>query len=671
MECNNEAQFSEQHEFCNYLGLTELATANAVATAMRELANSNVARRSLRVRTQQQLDRMRSDVRGKRRERQQQQQNQQQREQQPQEKIGHRLNSDSNSSSNNSNVSSAKKTALSGNSAVPAASSSFVYPRPSAMNPDPVSPPTIEYYYHAQCGEQQNQQSNSLMVASDFHTMSLEAAFAKVYAAAAPAQNELHECMQSRLRQARETKPSIYIVKSLNNEPAPTIVPGRHSLTHASPERLQYNKKPEQAGAAKLSRKSPKKLSPKASKRRRTTVGVASATAPHERELVTRSTTHMNSKLLRNRKVNLLKSYELSDAMAHGRGKQRLSGGSAPANKRLNTPKVVKKSLKKLPTPTEQVVISHASSQQHRSDQQQPSPKPKKLRTQPEEQKVTVKRKRLRAKSLPTALNIQQKQPTGVGDTNMVTVKPDLNPNQQQQAKLLMDTQEFITNHAVVCPPLYNAAVRRYVNAVCNPKEHQSPEQQQQMQQQQQQQSQSQPQLPEGFYDMSLSYAQLAKPSLMYPPLSPPPSQRAPHFSRRARQVAGTSDVDEPPVPNIQITPPGGLLSLTKGSTVLRNPLAGKNGKVLYIYYELDQLIVLQEKLVSFWKYSKVFNVLQKATTEDNNATATQQHAFNIFGTNPNQNTKRDSADSDKSDESNNQRWIYLGGTRRITNGQY
>ncbi|XP_064547695.1 uncharacterized protein LOC135434883 [Drosophila montana] len=662
VECNNDAQFSEQHEFCNYLGLTELATANAVASAMRELANSNVARRSLRVRTQQQLDRMRSDVRGKRRERQQQQQHQQQREQQPQENSGQRLNGDSDSSSSNiSNVSGIKKTALSGISAVAEASSSFEYPRPSAMNAVPVSAPTIEYYYHAQCGEQQNHHSNTLMVASDFHQMSLEAAFAKVYAAAAPAQNELHECMQSRLRQARETKPSIYIVKALNNAPAPTVVPSTHSSTHASPERLQYNKKPEQAGAAKLSRKTPKKLMPKASKRRRTTVGVGSATAPHERELVTRSTTHMNSKLLRNRKVNLLKSYELSDAMAQGRGK-RLSGGSTPSNKRLNTPKVVKKSLKKSPTPTEQVVISHASSQQHRPDQQQPSPKPKKSRAQPDEQKVTVKRKRLRAKSLPSALNIQQKQPTGVGDTNVLTVTSDRNPNQQQQTSILMDTHEFITNHAAVSPPLYSAAVRRYVNAVCNPKEQQSPEHQQQQQQ-------LQPQMPEGFYDLSLSYAQLAKPSLMYPPLSPPPSQRAPHFSRRARQVAGTNDnVDEPPVPNIQITPPGGLLSLTKGSTALRNPLAGKNGKVLYIYYELDQLIVLQEKLVSFWKYSKVFNVLQKATTEDIHATATQQHAFNIFGTTPNQNTQKDSADSDKSDENNNQRWIYLGGTRRITN---
>jgi len=71
--CPNDSMFYEQQEFCNYLGLTELATANAVATAMRELANSTVARRSLRVRPQQQLDRMRSDVRGKRRERERQQ----------------------------------------------------------------------------------------------------------------------------------------------------------------------------------------------------------------------------------------------------------------------------------------------------------------------------------------------------------------------------------------------------------------------------------------------------------------------------------------------------------------------------------------------------------------------------------------------------------------------
>ncbi|XP_018795144.1 PREDICTED: uncharacterized protein LOC108972795 isoform X2 [Bactrocera latifrons] len=40
----------QQQEFCNYLGLTGMSTANAVANAVAELANCNLTRRSLRVR---------------------------------------------------------------------------------------------------------------------------------------------------------------------------------------------------------------------------------------------------------------------------------------------------------------------------------------------------------------------------------------------------------------------------------------------------------------------------------------------------------------------------------------------------------------------------------------------------------------------------------------------
>lgn len=44
----------QQHEFCNYLGLTGMSTATAMANAVAELAQSNLTRRSLRVQRQQQ-----------------------------------------------------------------------------------------------------------------------------------------------------------------------------------------------------------------------------------------------------------------------------------------------------------------------------------------------------------------------------------------------------------------------------------------------------------------------------------------------------------------------------------------------------------------------------------------------------------------------------------------
>ncbi|KAM7354648.1 uncharacterized protein ACRADG_006239 [Cochliomyia hominivorax] len=42
----------------------------------------------------------------------------------------------------------------------------------------------------------------------------------------------------------------------------------------------------------------------------------------------------------------------------------------------------------------------------------------------------------------------------------------------------------------------------------------------------------------------------------------------------------------------------------------MRNPLKSDYGKVLYIYLELDILIVIQESLISFWKCSKLINIL-------------------------------------------------------------
>ncbi|XP_067622050.1 uncharacterized protein [Eurosta solidaginis] len=51
------ANFHQQHEFCNYLGLTGMSTANAVANAVAELAKCNLTRRSLRVHRLKQQER--------------------------------------------------------------------------------------------------------------------------------------------------------------------------------------------------------------------------------------------------------------------------------------------------------------------------------------------------------------------------------------------------------------------------------------------------------------------------------------------------------------------------------------------------------------------------------------------------------------------------------------
>uniref|UniRef100_A0A1I8P4R6 Uncharacterized protein n=1 Tax=Stomoxys calcitrans TaxID=35570 RepID=A0A1I8P4R6_STOCA len=49
--------YHQQHEFCNYLGLTGMSTATAMANAVAELAQCNLTRRSMRVLRQQQQER--------------------------------------------------------------------------------------------------------------------------------------------------------------------------------------------------------------------------------------------------------------------------------------------------------------------------------------------------------------------------------------------------------------------------------------------------------------------------------------------------------------------------------------------------------------------------------------------------------------------------------------
>ncbi|XP_017464776.1 PREDICTED: uncharacterized protein LOC108358120 isoform X2 [Rhagoletis zephyria] len=59
-----------------------------------------------------------------------------------------------------------------------------------------------------------------------------------------------------------------------------------------------------------------------------------------------------------------------------------------------------------------------------------------------------------------------------------------------------------------------------------------------------------------------------------------------------------------------QSTRPVGIHFLSAPNKQIQNPIKAVNGNVDYIYYEMDVLIVIQEKLVSFWKYFKLLNVL-------------------------------------------------------------
>ncbi|XP_011193849.1 uncharacterized protein Fam196a_1 [Zeugodacus cucurbitae] len=59
-----------------------------------------------------------------------------------------------------------------------------------------------------------------------------------------------------------------------------------------------------------------------------------------------------------------------------------------------------------------------------------------------------------------------------------------------------------------------------------------------------------------------------------------------------------------------QCVVPLGIHFLSAPSQQLKNPVKTVNGPIDYIYYEMDVLIVVQERTVSFWKSFKLINVL-------------------------------------------------------------
>ncbi|XP_026843275.1 uncharacterized protein LOC6596278 [Drosophila persimilis] len=699
-DCPNDAMFYEQQEFCNYLGLTEMSTAHAVATAMRELANSTMARRSLRVRTQEQLDRMRTDVRGRRKVRKQhseqstegqaaaaateEQRQSTQTYDQYYEAQGDRPIASEDEAEDGDADNSCSKSEL--------VEAAFAQVHAAATPTQGQLPETVQ-----QQKQEDNRCSKSELV---------EAAFAKVYAAAAPAREDLLESMQKRLRQARETKPSIYIVQSMSNAPPvslpvelPVALPGprtrtpsptrhvetanyggpRPSLESSSPYRSQtkHNRRPTktQAQASKTPRKSQAE-----SRKPRASVGASSPTKA-VRDLVTRSTTHMNSKLLRNRKVSLLKSYALSDADA-GRGK-RLSGGNA----RGTSAKKSAKGAKKL-TAEAAEALEKMSPEQHRLKQQQTAASPPKSPTKTSGKganallgdaggKLPKSHRRARAHTMPgpgASVPKSAFKPFPVDQFPSSLHVPADPPH----IKALMEgSQKFLEKHTRTSPA--KDLVDEYSFSVRMCARQQEPLLDQQIQLQQ---HFMQDYPPYSQYTNSSSYshahgqyAPLAKPVLLLPPLSRTEaghkaSEQDLHFSRRRpSQQAEKAGVAGSYMDINHTLPPGGMLRLSDGSRMLSNPLAGKHGKVLYIYYELDQLIVLQEHRVSFWKYSKVFNVLHKPHTPYSTSASENRAASHSALPGQDEPKVTESEHSHTyEDFERGPRWVNLGKLRRITN---
>ncbi|EDW88258.1 uncharacterized protein LOC6527454 [Drosophila yakuba] len=679
VNCPNDSMFYEQQEFCNYLGLTELATANAVATAMRELANSTVARRSLRVRPQQQLDRMRSDVRGKRRERERD------RQQDKDKKIPLTTSSEL---STDKEEPSPPQTSESVSRMVGDEDLHFD-PRLATEHKRKMnhfyktcfaeeeewstkkSPKTTNLLATSKSSkngemcpslkEQETQCPRSVIAGDKKHEIdkesengraqSVEAAFTKIFEAAAPAQSKLLESMQQRLRQARETKPSIYIIKATSNAsppnpsptrqesrisparlhstggfgdvsaPRPSLIsqPPKKSLTITSPAKDSRSPVPLPVDMAKRPkhRKTHGATKPvAATQRRRTTVGVASpGKEARVRDLVTRSTTHLNSKLLRNRKVSLLKSYALSDEMAQGRSK-RIAGGAAQTSKRVQMPKAVRAALKRPDQEDKKLP------EQHRLQQQQLAPPntPRKMKGVKENANPTTsatkasrlpkRTRRVRAKSLP---------PTIETVTEPVTAVP--NATVLRLANLAPEVPKaFAPTHSHLVSSAAKEAADKTL--VCSPSVAQSP------------------------------YAQ---PVLIYPPspTTPPPNTEL----HRPRQQAGKINHAD----LVLATPPGGLMRLSQGSSTLANPLSAKHGQVLYMYYELEQLIVLQENCITFWKYSKVFNVLHQPRYNPSFDGVRKSPSPQL----PQQHTREPKDAEQELDVG--PRWVYLGRVRRVT----
>lgn len=107
----------------------------------------------------------------------------------------------------------------------------------------------------------------------------------------------------------------------------------------------------------------------------------------------------------------------------------------------------------------------------------------------------------------------------------------------------------------------------------------------------------------------------------------------------------------------------------------MRNPLKMDYGSVLYIYHELDILIVIQERLVSFWKYSKLINILTLFPSNKTNynsqinhgTTSPKDHNTENYYNNQ---LRQPASLSVLTNPNTSVEWIQLGELRRLNYGE-
>ncbi|CAD6997598.1 unnamed protein product [Ceratitis capitata] len=123
--------------------------------------------------------------------------------------------------------------------------------------------------------------------------------------------------------------------------------------------------------------------------------------------------------------------------------------------------------------------------------------------------------------------------------------------------------------------------------------------------------------------------------------------------SRTSHELKSIQDDILPKDNNTQSPEPLGIHFVSSPSKQLQNPVKISFGRIDYIYYEMDVLIVVQEKLVSFWKYFKLINVLAGSQAYGKCNFRLSNGAIGL----PNNSSSSDPSPT----------WLSLGDCRRIT----
>lgn len=103
---------------------------------------------------------------------------------------------------------------------------------------------------------------------------------------------------------------------------------------------------------------------------------------------------------------------------------------------------------------------------------------------------------------------------------------------------------------------------------------------------------------------------------------------------------------------------PLGIHFLSAPCQQLNNPVKTVNGQIDYIYYEMDVLIVVQERIVSFWKSFKLINVI--AGSQNCEKYSPQISIEDVYP--PNYSSATDGASA---------QWLPLGECRRLSTGKF